>query len=131
LLVAGDVARAAADLPAAERAYAEVVALLPEHAGAWFSLGLVRQDRRDLEGAAQALRQALRVAPPRAEVEVNLGIVLQEAGRIDEAMRAYGRAYRLHEDSFGRIAHALAAPGCGRLWLNLADLREQLRTMPS
>jgi tetratricopeptide (TPR) repeat protein len=98
---------------------------------AWFTLALVRQDRHDFAGAAAALRQLLRVAPPRAEVEVNLGIVLQEAGKLDEALAAYGRAYRLREDSFGRIAHALAAPGCGRLWLDLDELRECLRTTPA
>jgi cytochrome c-type biogenesis protein CcmH/NrfG len=73
----------------------------------------------------------LRVSPPRAEVEVNLGIVLQEAGCMDEALRAYGRAYRLHESTFGRIAHALSTAPTGRLWLNLDDLRAVLRTAPA
>jgi tetratricopeptide (TPR) repeat protein len=165
LLVAGDVARAIADLPSAlayhrhardllperaDAAYAlaqtlgesgrgaeaeaefeRTVRLAPAHAQAWFKLALRRQDRRDFVGAAAALRELLRVAGPRAEVEVNLGIVLQEAGKLDEALAAYGRAFRLQDDSFGRIAHALAAPGCGRLWLDLDALRECLRTMPA
>ena len=69
--------------------------------------------------------------PARAEVEVNLAIVLQEAGRMDEALRAYGRAYRLREDSFGRIAHALSAAPVGRLWLDLDVLRHALRGLPA
>ena len=115
---------------AAEAALEATIALAPDHAQAWFALALVRQDLRDFTGAARALRQLLLVAPPRAEVEVNLGIVLQEASDVDGAWRAYGRAYRLREDSFGRIAHALAASGNGQLWLDLAALRDHLRTMP-
>ncbi|MDB5731138.1 MAG: hypothetical protein JWQ03_1033, partial [Variovorax sp.] len=114
-------------LDEAQRTLARAADLAPAHGGIWFSLALVRQDLRDFEGAAHALRQVLRVAPPRAEVEVNLGIVLQEAGRLDEAMLAYGRAYRLREDSFGRIAHALSTSRVGRLWLNLEDLRVALQ----
>ena len=108
-----------------------VVRLSPQDAEAWFQLALVRQDLRDLPGAAEALRRVLRLAPGRAEAEVNLGLVLQDSGRIDEAMHAYGRAYRLREDCFGRIAHALAAASVGRLWLELDALRATLRSMPS
>lgn len=164
-LVAGDVARARADLPAAlafhrrarelmpdradaahalglslqasggsveaARVLSQAVALAPAHADAWFALALALHDTGDLVGAETALRQVLTLVPARAEVEVNLGIVLQEACRMDEAMRAYGRAYRMREDSFGRIAHALSAAPVGRLWLNLDRLRDALRDMPA
>ena len=50
---------------------------------------------------------------------------------MDEAMRAYGRAYRLREDCFGRVAHALAAANVGRLWLNLDVLRNTLAAQPA
>lgn len=110
------------------------LALRPGHpptvrvaADAWFAVSLKRHDTSDLADEANALREVLRLAPERVEAEVNLGIALQEAGEIDEAMRAYGRAFRLREDSFGRIAHALAAPSTGRLWLDLDALRAALR----
>ncbi len=110
------------------------LALRPAHAptahvaaDAWFQRSMRHQDEREFEAAADALHAALRHAPERAEAEVNLGVVLQELGRIDEAMQAYGRAYRLRDDSFGRIAHALAALPSGRLWLWLDDLRTELR----
>jgi len=69
----------------------------------------------------------LAASPERVDALVNYGIVLQEGGRIDDALRAYGRAYRLREQAFGRIAHALATPGTGRLWLDLDGLRAELR----
>lgn len=131
LLVAGDVARAAAHWQDAERALARAVVLSPTHVDAWFALALTRHDLRDLAGAEAALRQVLGLVPQRAEAEVNLGIVLQDAGRIDEAMGAYGRAFRLREDSFGRIAQALSAANVGRLWLDLDALRTALRNMPA
>ena len=127
LLVLGDAALAQRDLAAASVALERAVALAPDQAEAWFKVSLVRQDLRDLDGAIAALERVLAINPQRADALVNLGIVLQEAGRMDEAMRAYGRAYRLREDTFGRIAHALATPSVGRLWLELDDLRAELR----
>lgn len=110
------------------------LALRPAHAptvrvasDAWFQLSIERQARGDSAGEEHALRQVLALSPERAEAAVNLGVVLQERGAIDEAMGAYGRAYRLREDCFGRIAHALAVANTGRLWLNLDDLRAALR----
>lgn len=114
------------------------LALRPDHAptlrvaaDAWFQLSMARHEQGDLEGEEQALRQVLRAAPERVEAEVNLGIVLQDRGNIEAAMQAYGRAYRLREDCFGRIAHALATPNVGRLWLELDDLRAVLRDAPT
>ena len=122
------------DAAAAVRYAAASLALRPDHAptvrvaaDAWFQLSLARHDQGDLAGEAQALREVLRLAPERVEAEVNLGIALQEGGDVDAAMRAYGRAYRARDDTFGRIAHALAAAHAGRLWLNLDDLRAALR----
>ena len=123
----GDAA-AAAELAAAS------LALRPDHAptlrvaaDAWFQRSLARHAAGDLAGEAQALREVLRFAPERVEAEVNLGIALQDNGEIAEAMRAYGRAYRAREDTFGRIAHALASGNVGRMWVRLDDLRAALR----
>jgi tetratricopeptide (TPR) repeat protein len=127
LFVASDAARANGMHAEACQMLEAVVKLVPENAQAWFQLALVRQDLADLDGAARALRRVLQIDPRRADAEVNLGIVLQEIGDMAAAMRAYGRAYRLREDTFGRIAHALATPRLGRMWLNLADLRADLR----
>ena len=122
------------DAAAAATLAAVSLALRPDHAptlrvavDAWFQLSIERQDAGDLAGAAQALREVLTLSPERVEAEVNLGIVLQESGDRDEAMQAYGRAYRLNEACFGRIAHALATPRVGRLWLRLDELRAELR----
>jgi tetratricopeptide (TPR) repeat protein len=119
--------QARGDAVACERAWMRVVALMPTHQEAWLQLANVRQDLRNLPGAIDALHRLLKLEPQHAMAEVNLGIVLQESGQIDAAMRAYGRAYRLQEHCFGRIAHALSTPGVGRLWLDLDALRAELR----
>jgi tetratricopeptide (TPR) repeat protein len=131
LLVQGDAALAQRDLPAASQALERAVALAPDNADAWFKVSLARQDLRDLDGAITALERVLATHPDRVDALVNLGIVLQESGRIDDALRAYGRAYRLRPQTFGRIAHALATPNVGRLWLDLDDLRAELARVPA
>jgi tetratricopeptide (TPR) repeat protein len=127
LLLSADAARRAGDARVAASTLERIVVIAPDQADAWFQLSLLRQDRNDLAGAAIALRQVLRIDPGRAEAHVNLGIVLQDSGRADDAMQEYGRAYRLREDTFGRIAHALSTPSVGRLWLDLDALRDALR----
>lgn len=126
LLVAGDAAMAERDLAAASQAFERAVAVAPDHAEAWFKASLVRQDLGDVDGAIAALQRVLQLKPDRADALVNLGIALQERGRVDDALHAYGRAYRLRPETFGRIAHALATPGAGRLWLDLDALRRDL-----
>jgi tetratricopeptide (TPR) repeat protein len=126
------------DAEAAVEFAAASLALRPGHAptarvaaNAWFQISLARHQQGDLAGEEHALRETLRLAPERVEAEVNLGIALQDRGEIDAAMSAYGRAYRLREDCFGRIAHALATPNVGRLWLDLDALRAALRAAPA
>jgi tetratricopeptide (TPR) repeat protein len=131
LAIAVDVARACGALDEARTLCERIVSLSPDRVDVWFQLALLRQDLRDLPGAAAALRELLQRQPAHAEAEVNLGIVLQEAGDVDEALRAYGRALRLREDTFGRIAHALAAPSHGRMWLSLDALRRELLQAPA
>ena len=126
LLLLGDAALALRDTAEASQALERAVAVAPGLPEAWFKVSLARQDLRDRDGAIAALERVLAAQPERVDALVNLGIVLQESGRLDDALRAYGRAYRLHAGTFGRIAHALATPGTGRLWLNLDDLRAEL-----
>ena len=127
LIVAGEAAMAERDFEAASQVFERAVAVVPDHVDAWFKVSLVRQDLGDVDGAIAALQRVLQLKPDRVDALVNLGIALQERGRIGEAMAAYGRAYRLREETFGRIAHALATPGVGRLWLDLDDLRRELQ----
>lgn len=126
LRLLADAARAMGDRDAAASALDRIVTLTPDDIEAAFALALLRHDLRQLEAAATAWRTVLRLDSERSDAEVNLGIVLQESGHIDEAMHAYGRAYRRHPETFGRIAHALATPAVGRVWLRLDDLRRVL-----
>ena len=98
----------------------------PQHAAAWFQLGVVRQDMGELPAALAAFQAAMQHQPGHAEAAVNLGIVLQELGRLPDAMQAYRQAYRLRSDTFGRIAQALTSSPHGALWLDQADLRTLL-----
>ena len=111
---------------AAARALQALVQAHPQHAAAWFQLGVVRQDLGELPAAVAAFQAALQHQPSHAEAAVNLGIVLQELNRLPDAIQAYRQAYQLRPDTFGRIAQALTSSPHGALWLDLADLRRLL-----
>ena len=126
LRIAVDAAKADGAPVQARRFLDELLALALDDWNAWFQRSVLAQDEGDLPAAAAALREVLRLRPQSAEAHVNLGIVLQQAGQADAAMAAYGHALRLREDTFGRVAHALAAEPCGSLWLSLEQLRADL-----
>lgn len=126
LRLLADASRGSGESEAAASALDRIVALAPDDIEAATTLALLRHDLRQFEAAATAWRSVLRLAPERSDAEVNLGIVLQEAGHLDEALQAYGRAWCRHPETFGRIAHALAVPGVGRVWVRLEDLRRAL-----
>jgi tetratricopeptide (TPR) repeat protein len=95
-------------------------------AQAWFAQSLAVHETRAPEAEEAALRRALALWPEHVEACVNLGILLQASGRLAEAMPWYARAYRLREDTFGRIANALCSEPTGALWLDLEALRASL-----
>lgn len=125
-LVSGIAQYQCGQLHRALNALENCVRIAPALADGWFHLALVRQDLHDLPGAILALKRLLQVSPDRIDALVNLGIVLQASERTVEAIQVYGQAYRLQPESFGRIAHALAAGNVGRIWLDLDDLRSEL-----
>lgn len=126
LRIAFDAARADGALEQARQFLDQLLALAPHDWNAWFQRSVLAQDQGDLAGAAAALREVMRLRPQSAEAKVNFGIVLQQAGQADAALAVYGQALRLREDTFGRVAHALAAEPSGRLWLSLEELRADL-----
>lgn len=66
-----------------------VVRELPQHASAWYSLGLAYQGLHRLEDAAAALRQVLVMEPDQADAYSDLSLVLLQLG---EAEKAYQHA---------------------------------------
>jgi tetratricopeptide (TPR) repeat protein len=118
--------RQASDLAGAQAALQRLVALAPGAGEAWFTLGLIEQDRgRSIEAIA-LYRRALQAQPNLAEAAVNLGICLQLTGDLRAAKRSYGAALRMRADTFGRIAQALSAAPCGEVWLDQDALRRAL-----
>ncbi len=111
------------DRATAITAFRKAVALDPDLAVAWYSLGLALEDQRHHAAAIEAYRAALHVQPDFHQAAFNLGTVLQEAGQMDAAMDAYAEALRLQPASFGRIAQALVSGRTGVLWLRPAELR--------
>jgi tetratricopeptide (TPR) repeat protein len=72
-LARADGKRIEGDFPAAEQAYAEVLAHAPQSAEAYLGLGLARAVANQPEQAVTALRKALEFAPTNPDVQYELG----------------------------------------------------------
>jgi tetratricopeptide (TPR) repeat protein len=118
------------DHAGARAAVLTATTLDPQAGRGWFASGLLAQEARDWPAATADYRKALTVEPGLVEAAVNLGIVLQEMGSWGEARAAYAQALRLRADTFGRIAQAISAAPRGEVWLDLAALRDSLKSIP-
>ncbi|KRE97038.1 hypothetical protein ASG87_00275 [Frateuria sp. Soil773] len=95
-------------LDAAERAIAQVLALVPGHADALRMLGIAAQHRGDHAKAVDCFQRVLPVWPEDSNLRLGLGIALYEQGQVDEAMAQLRRACEL-------------APDSGPAWFNLGE----------
>lgn len=86
------------DLVQAEKAYRELIASAPNHAGSIHNLGLVLYQRGDVDSAVEMYRRALTIAPNYDEAYNNLGVALESQNRLEEAHDAYRRAIELKPD---------------------------------
>ena len=98
-------------LAAARRA----LELAPRHAGAWFGLGAVLDERGDAVGAANAYRQALEIDPSHAHAWSNYGCVLGLQGDRAGEIAAYRRALA-------------ADPRLAPVWSNLGNALRESRS---
>jgi tetratricopeptide (TPR) repeat protein len=74
----------------------EVIALEPEFAEAYYSLGLLVAERPEqLAEAADFLGKAAELAPERARIHYNYGLALQRLDRPEEAEKALSAACKL------------------------------------
>jgi tetratricopeptide (TPR) repeat protein len=79
-------------LQAAEQVCRQILAIQPDHAGAWHLLGLVNAQTGNYPRAAECLARAVNAQPDWAEAQANLGNALRELGKLDEAAACLQRA---------------------------------------
>jgi tetratricopeptide (TPR) repeat protein len=91
-----------------------LVETAPEHAGAWFGLGAVLDDKGDLTGAIEAYRKALEIDPAHARAWSNYGAVLGIQGDRAGEIAAYRRA-------------VAADPRLAPVWSNLGNALREAR----
>ena len=87
------------DLDGAERLYAAVLQLVPEHADALHFLGILAHQRGQSERGVELIRRALARAPGSPGMLNNLGNILYEIDRFEEAAATYEDAIRLSPDA--------------------------------
>jgi tetratricopeptide (TPR) repeat protein len=87
----------ASDPARAMAAYANALALDPDHADAHLNLGRLLHEAHDLEGAETHYRAAVEAEPEDGRAHFNLGVLAEDRRRVDDAIVAYREALRLDE----------------------------------
>ena len=117
-------ARLTQDLVAAEKAYAEIAALLPNSADAHFDLASVQEQRGALAQALASLRRVLALDPKHAGAHFAMGRVLAKMGNGAEAIDALQAALELHRASGNEEGAATALNGLGNTYKMLGQFDE-------
>ena len=73
----------------------------PEHAGAWFGLGIGHQGKRQLNAAEDAYRKALASDPDHGNAMNNLAMVLKDQGEMEESIALLKRAAEVEKPGNG------------------------------
>jgi tetratricopeptide (TPR) repeat protein len=109
------------DRRAAETAYRKVLALDPNHTGAYLNLGALLCESRRCGEAVALYDEALRRHPDEALLHFNRAVALEDKGRTADALAGYDTSLRL--DPALADAHYNAA----RLHEQLGDAKKALR----
>ena len=109
------------DRRAAEAAYRKVLALDPDHTGAYLNLGALLCESRRCGEAVALYDEALRRHPDEALLHFNRAVALEDKGRTADALAGYDTSLRL--DPALADAHYNAA----RLHEQLGDAKKALR----
>lgn len=112
----------------AERLYAGILKLAPDHFDALHLLGVVRQQRGDSAEAVRLIEAALKIKADSAEALTNYGQVLLHLHRYPDAVASLDRAIALAPDQINaRINRATALIELERYAEALADAEHVLR----
>ncbi|MFV0275686.1 MAG: tetratricopeptide repeat protein [Parahaliea sp.] len=119
------------DLPAAEAAYREALALNPQQVSARLNLAdLLRVQQREGE-AREQLQQALAVAPEHGPTLFALGLLETRAGNSEAALDYLGRAAAVEsQGTRQRYVYAVALHDLGQPERALLELEKLLRHAP-
>lgn len=103
----------AGDLSLAASVYREILAKVPNHAGAIHFLGMVFFANREYQEALRLVEQSLRLCDQKAVYFNNYGAILNACGRLQDARNAFERAVILRSDYLDA-------------WVNLAMVQQRL-----
>lgn len=86
------------DLPAAEAAYREAIAIEADHLESNLNLGALLCEGGRAPEAVMLYEAAIAARPHSALMHFNHGVALEDAGRADDALQAYGHCLELRPD---------------------------------
>jgi superkiller protein 3 len=91
-------------VPAAQRAFEEALAIAPDDVLALCHLGFTYFNRGRVEKAIDYYMQALRIDPESAQAHYNLGLAFADAHIFQEALREWEKVIELDDGQLGKTA---------------------------
>ena len=96
--IQGAILKGVGRLDLSVEAYNRALAIKPDYAEAYYSMGNVLKEQGKLEEAIEAYNKALAIKPDYAKAFYNIGVTLQEQGKLEEAIGAYNKALAIKPD---------------------------------
>jgi Flp pilus assembly protein TadD len=110
----------------AKAAFAQALAIAPDHPGAHYGMGLVLADDAAYAQAAEHLQRALAGNPADVQARLKLAACQLELGRSDHALDNLRAAVRADASSYGIALSLVSCSARGRFWLRPSTARQRL-----
>jgi Flp pilus assembly protein TadD len=126
LILLGVIHQGRRDRAKAKAAFAQALAIAPDHPGAHFGMGTAMVDDAEYAQAAEHLRRALASNAADAQALLGLGVCLLELGRVDDALGNFRAAVRSDPSCYGTALTLVSGAGRGRFWLRPSTAAKHL-----
>jgi Flp pilus assembly protein TadD len=125
-ILLGVVHHARGDRASARTAFAQAIAIDPDHPDAHYGIGAVMVDEAEYVQAAEHLQRSLAGNPADGQAHLKLAVCLLELGRTDEALDNFRAAARTDRKLYRPALTLLSCSGRGRFWLRPSAAAKQL-----
>ena len=116
-ILLGGIHHARRDAPNAKTAYAQALALAPDHPDAHYGMGAVLVDEAQYAQAAEHLQRSLSSNPADVQPRLKLGVCLLELGRTEDALVSFRDAVRGDPGVYRLALSLVTGSARGRFWI--------------
>ncbi|MFL5169558.1 MAG: tetratricopeptide repeat protein [Microvirga sp.] len=126
-LLLGVVQQGRGDGAKAKAAFAQALAIAPDHPGAHYGMGMVLADDAEYAQSAEHLQRALASNAADVQARLKLAVCLLELGRTAEALGNFRAAVHSDPSCYGTALTLVSCSARGRFWLRPSTAKQQLK----